>query len=103
MESADELRRKIKKTPPGVLVGDLIARGEVEIGFQQVSELLPIKGIDFIWPLPPDVQQITARPANPRKDFPARPRRWSIPDPPAAAGDKEQGDGAGLMLEAAMK
>jgi molybdate transport system substrate-binding protein len=37
----------------------VIARGEAEIGFQQVSELLPVAGIDFIGPLPPDVQHIT--------------------------------------------
>lgn len=59
MGIADELQPKIRQTPPGVPVGDLIARGEVEIGFQQVSELLPIKGIDFLGPLPPEVQQIT--------------------------------------------
>jgi molybdate transport system substrate-binding protein len=59
MEIADELKPKIKQTPPGVAVGDLIARGEVEIGFQQVSELLSVKGIDFVGPLPPDIQHIT--------------------------------------------
>ena len=59
MGIADELKPKIKQTPPGAAVGDLIARGEVEIGFQQVSELLSIKGIDFLGPLPPDIQQIT--------------------------------------------
>jgi molybdate transport system substrate-binding protein len=40
-------------------VGELIARGEAEIGFQQVSELLPIGGIDFLGPLPPDIQHFT--------------------------------------------
>jgi molybdate transport system substrate-binding protein len=59
MGIADELKSKIRQTPPGVPVGDLIARGEAEIGFQQVSELLSIKGIDFLGPLPPDIQQIT--------------------------------------------
>jgi molybdate transport system substrate-binding protein len=59
MGIADELKPKIRQTPPGVAVGDLIARGEAEIGFQQVSELLSIGGIDFLGPLPPDVQQIT--------------------------------------------
>jgi molybdate transport system substrate-binding protein len=59
MGIADELKPKIKQTPPGVAVGDLIARGEAEIGFQQVSELLSIKGIDFVGPLPPDAQHIT--------------------------------------------
>ena len=50
---------KIKQTPPGSPVGDIIARGEAEIGFQQVSELLPVKGIDYLGPLPPDVQLVT--------------------------------------------
>jgi molybdate transport system substrate-binding protein len=59
MGIADELKPKIRQTPPGVAVGDLVARGEAEIGFQQVSELLPVKGIDFLGPLPPDIQQIT--------------------------------------------
>ncbi len=59
MGIADELRPKIRQTPPGVAVGELIARGEAEIGFQQVSELLSIKGIDFLGPLPPDIQHLT--------------------------------------------
>lgn len=40
-------------------VGTIIARGEAEIGFQQVSELLPIAGIDYVGPLPPEVQRVT--------------------------------------------
>jgi molybdate transport system substrate-binding protein len=40
-------------------VGAVIARGEAEIGFQQISELLPIAGIDYVGPLPPAVQRIT--------------------------------------------
>jgi molybdate transport system substrate-binding protein len=59
MGIADELKPKIKQTQPGNPVGEVIARGEAEIGFQQVSELLPIAGIDYIGPLPPDVQHIT--------------------------------------------
>jgi len=59
MGIADELRPKIRVIPPGTLIGDVIARGEAEIGFQQVQELLPVKGIDFVGPLPPDVQIIT--------------------------------------------
>ena len=43
----------------GERVGDVVARGEAEIGFQQISELLPIAGIDFVGPLPPDVQRVT--------------------------------------------
>lgn len=59
MGIADELRPKIKQAAPGVAVGDLIARGEVEIGFQQLSELLPVAGIEVIGPLPPELQEIT--------------------------------------------
>jgi molybdate transport system substrate-binding protein len=59
MGIADELKPKIKQAAPGVPVGDLIARGEVEIGFQQVSELLPVAGIDYLGPLPPQLQQFT--------------------------------------------
>jgi molybdate transport system substrate-binding protein len=56
---AEQLKPKIRQTPPGVAVGDLVARGEAEIGFQQVSELLPVAGIDYIGPLPKDIQQVT--------------------------------------------
>jgi molybdate transport system substrate-binding protein len=40
-------------------VGAVVARGEAEIGFQQISELLEVKGVDFVAPLPPDVQRVT--------------------------------------------
>jgi molybdate transport system substrate-binding protein len=59
MGIADEIKPKVKQTSPGVPVGEMIARGEAEIGFQQVSELLPIAGIDYLGPLPPDIQHIT--------------------------------------------
>lgn len=40
-------------------VGSVIARGEVEIGFQQVSEILPIEGITYVGPIPDEYQKIT--------------------------------------------
>jgi molybdate transport system substrate-binding protein len=40
-------------------VGAVVARGDAEIGFQQISELLPVKGIDYVGPLPPEVQKVT--------------------------------------------
>lgn len=44
----------------GERVGAVIARGEVEIGFQQMSELLPVPGIDHITPLPLELQKVTS-------------------------------------------
>jgi molybdate transport system substrate-binding protein len=43
----------------GVPVGTAVARGEAEIALQQVSELLPVPGIDFVAALPKEIQQIT--------------------------------------------
>jgi molybdate transport system substrate-binding protein len=50
---------KLKQTPTGVFVGTIIANREVEIGFQQVSELSLFAGVDYLGPLPAAVQQIT--------------------------------------------
>ena len=43
----------------GERVGEVVARGDAEIGFQQISELLPIAGISYVGPLPDDVQRVT--------------------------------------------
>lgn len=47
--------RKIEGTP----VGETVAKGEAEIGFQQLSELLPVKGITVVGPIPDAVQRVT--------------------------------------------
>ncbi|MFL6929850.1 MAG: substrate-binding domain-containing protein, partial [Xanthobacteraceae bacterium] len=39
--------------------GDIMARGEADLGFQQVSELIHVKGIEYLGPLPTDIQVIT--------------------------------------------
>ena len=57
---AEQVAPKLKQTPTGVFVGTLVASGEAEIGFQQVSELSHFPGVDFVGPLPADVQQTTA-------------------------------------------
>ena len=44
---------------PAEPVGAVVARGEAEIGFQQISELKPIKGIELVGPLPPELQKVT--------------------------------------------
>jgi molybdate transport system substrate-binding protein len=59
MGIADEIKPKLKQVPPGVPVGTIIASGEAEIGFQQVSELIHVAGIDYLGPLPADIQRIT--------------------------------------------
>ena len=56
---AEELKSKAKQAPPGVLVGQLVASGEFELGFQQVSELRQVKGIDYVGRLPREVQVTT--------------------------------------------
>jgi molybdate transport system substrate-binding protein len=56
---AEELRPKSTQTPPGTAVGPLVASGQVELGFQQMSELLPTAGIDILGPLPAEIQTIT--------------------------------------------
>jgi molybdate transport system substrate-binding protein len=54
-----ELKPKFRTPPSGANIGELVAKGEVEIGFQQVSELIHYPGVDFIGPLPAAVQQTT--------------------------------------------
>ena len=54
---ADIIRSKCIKVDG--MVGPVVARGDAEIGFQQLSELLPIAGIDIVGPIPPEAQKIT--------------------------------------------
>jgi molybdate transport system substrate-binding protein len=56
---ADAVKAKTVISPSDTPVGEIVARGGAEIGFQQVSELIRIKGIDYLGPLPADVQEVT--------------------------------------------
>jgi molybdate transport system substrate-binding protein len=55
----EEIRSRIVVPPPGMPVGSLVAGGTVELGFQQLSELMTLPGIEVIGPLPPEIQTIT--------------------------------------------
>ena len=56
---ADTIRSRVMQAPPGVPVGTLVASGEVELGFQQLSELIHMPGIRVVGPLPAQIQVTT--------------------------------------------
>jgi molybdate transport system substrate-binding protein len=56
---AGDIKAKYRSVPSGGMISGIIASGETEIGFQQISELVRAEGIDFIGPLPAEVQYLT--------------------------------------------
>lgn len=59
MGIAEQVKPKLKVPPSGAQIGELVAKGEVELGFQQVSEIVHVKGAQFVGPLPAQIQRIT--------------------------------------------
>jgi len=56
---ADQVKPKLRVPPSGAQIAELVARGEIELGFQQVSEIVHVRGADYVGPLPAEIQRIT--------------------------------------------
>jgi molybdate transport system substrate-binding protein len=55
----EHVATKVLIPPSGVPVGEVVAKGDAEIGVQQISELLPVPGIEIVGPLPEEMQKVT--------------------------------------------
>jgi len=91
----EAVQERVVTAPPGVAVGALVARGEVALGFQQLSELIHLSGIEVLGPLPPAVQILTtfsgAVSARARSPEEARALLAFLASPDAAAAKRRQG------------
>lgn len=92
---ADQIAPRMVQAPPGVPVGALVARGEVALGFQQLSELLHVPGITIAGPLPAAIQITTTFSAgvgaqSPQTDA-ARALLAYLASPQAADAKRRQG------------
>lgn len=92
---ADEVKARTVQAPPGVPVGSLVAQGQVALGFQQLSELIHVEGIDIVGPLPPAIAIDTVFSAgvvagSPKADV-ARQLLAFMASPEAADAKRRQG------------
>ena len=58
---AGVIKPKLQQVPSGLLVGSAIASGEVEIGFQQTNEVSHFPRVEYLGPIPPELQETTRR------------------------------------------
>ena len=90
-----QIQPRIVQAPPGVPVGSLVARGDVALGFQQLSELLHIPGITLVGAMPEAIQSITTFSAavspDTRLSTEARALLAFMTAPSAAAAIRRQG------------
>jgi molybdate transport system substrate-binding protein len=56
---SEQMKPKMVVPETGIPIGEIVAKGEAEIGIQQISELLPVAGIEIVGPLPEPLQKIT--------------------------------------------
>ena len=56
---AEDIKSKLIQPEPGIPVGTLVASGQVELGFQQLSEMIHVDGIRIVGPMPSEIQIIT--------------------------------------------
>ena len=92
---ADQVLPKSRLVGGGERVGAVVARGELELGIQQLSELLPVQGIAHISPLPPEVQKVSSFAAGVAASSPDKARARSaikfLASPDAAKAIKNSG------------
>ncbi len=94
-----DIQSRLVQAPPGVPVGALVARGEVALGFQQLSELMNLDGIQVVGTLPADMAIITtfcgalssALDANDPRAAAARQLLNFLASPQAAAAKRRHG------------
>lgn len=58
---AEAVKPKLRQAPSTMLVGSIIAAGEADLGFQQANELSHFPGVDYVGPLPPELQETSRR------------------------------------------